>query len=153
MIYSFLVWDKHLHWIVVSLTLFCGFIQFYVYWIERPFYEEYMNTAFLIHTGIFFWSTIVLFALKVLEHAQFNGGVYVFIIGTPIIVCIIVTQRDHRFNLLMQNINKFQNGGAVLKQIRYFLQIRRGRGSHRRIPRLVGGQCGNHRQAGRDQSH
>ena len=123
MIYSFLVWDKHLHWIVVSLTLFCGFIQFYVYWIERPFYEEYMNTAFLIHTGIFFWSTVVLFALKVLEHAQFNGGVYVFIIGTPIVVCIIITQRDHRFNLLMQNINKFQNGGAVLKQIRYFLEL------------------------------
>ena len=123
MIYSFLVWDKHLHWIVVSLTLFCGFIQFYVYWVERPFYEEYMNTAFLIHTGIFFWSTVVLFVLKVLEHAEFNGGVYVFIIGTPIIVCIIITQRDHRFNLLMQNINKFQNGETVFKQIRYFLEL------------------------------
>ena len=122
-IYSFLVWKQKLHWIVVPLTLFCGFIQFYVYWVERPFYEEIMNTAFLIHTGIFFWSTIVLFLVKVLETTSFDGGIFVFIIGTPIVVFIIVTQKDRRFSLLLQNINKFENGESVFKQIRYFLEL------------------------------
>lgn len=123
LIYSFLVWKRNLHWIVVPLTLFCGFIQFYAYWIERPFYEEIMNTAFLIHTGIFFWSTIVLFLIKVLETTAFDGGIFVFIIGMPIVVFIIITQKDNRFTLLLQNINKFENGESVFKQIRYFLEL------------------------------
>ena len=82
-----------------------------------------MNTAFLIHTGIFFWSSIVLFLVKVLEKSSFDGGIFVFIIGTPIIVVIIITQKKQRFSLLLQNINKFEDGASVFKQIRYFLEL------------------------------
>ena len=60
LIYSFLVWTKSYHWVVVPGTTLLAFLQFYIYWVERPFYEEKMNYAFFIHTGVVFYSTVVL---------------------------------------------------------------------------------------------
>ena len=68
-------------------------------------------------------SLISLFLIKVLETTAFDGGIFVFIIGMPIVVFIIITQKDNRFTLLLQNINKFENGESVFKQIRYFLEL------------------------------
>ena len=65
----------------------------------------------------------MLFLVKVLEKSSFDGGIFVFIIGTPIIVVIIITQKKQRFSLLLQNINKFEDGASVFKQIRYFLEL------------------------------
>ena len=122
-IYSFLVWTKSYHWIVVPATTLTCFLQFYVYWSERPFYDERTNTAFFIHTGIVFYSTVVLLLLKILENAAFDGGIFILFIGGAMVAYIIITQKDKRFNLLLMNINKFSEGGSVFKQLRYFLEL------------------------------
>ena len=123
LIYSFLVWTKSYHWIVVPATTLTCFLQFYVYWTERPFYDERTNMAFFIHTGIVFYSTVVLFLLKVLENAAFDGGIFILFIGGFMVSYIIITQKDTRFKLLLMNINKFSEGDSVFKQIRYFLEL------------------------------
>ena len=123
LIYSFLVWTKDYHWIVVPATTLTCFLQFYVYWTERPFYNEKTNLAFFIHTGIVFYSTVVLLLLKILENAAFDGGIYILFIGGFMVSYIIITQKDKRFKLLLMNINKFSEGNSVFKQIRYFLEL------------------------------
>ena len=123
LIYSFLVWTKSYHWVVVPATTLTCFLQFYVYWTERPFYEERTNIAFFIHTGIVFYSTVVLLLLKILENAAFDGGIFILFIGGVMVTYIIITQKDQRFNLLLMNINKFSEGGSVFKQLRYFLEL------------------------------
>ena len=122
-IYSFLVWDKDKHWIVVPGTFIACLLQFIVYWVERPFYEERMNTAFFIHTGLVLYSTVVMFFLKILENAPFDGGIFILFIGMPMISYILITQKDTRFTLLLTNINKFDKGESIFKQIRYFLEL------------------------------
>ena len=123
LIYSFLVWTKDYHWIVVPATTLTCFLQFYVYWTERPFYDEKTNIAFFIHTGIVFYSTVVLLLLKILENAAFDGGIFILFIGGFMVCFIIITQKDKRFKLLLMNINKFSEGDSVFKQIRYFLEL------------------------------
>ena len=123
LIYSFLVWTKDYHWIVVPATTLTCFLQFYVYWTERPFYDEKTNMAFFIHTGVVFYSTVVLLLLKILENAAFDGGIFILIIGGFMVSYIIITQKDERFKLLLMNVNKFSEGDSVFKQIRYFLEI------------------------------
>ena len=123
LIYSFLVWTKDYHWIVVPATMLTCFLQFYVYWTERPFYDEKTNMAFFIHTGIVFYSTVVLLLLKILENAAFDGGIFILFIGGFMVSYIILTQKDQRFKLLLMNVNKFSEGDSVFKQIRYFLEL------------------------------
>ena len=75
LIYSFLVWTKGYHWVVVPGTTLLCFLQYYIFWVERPFYEEKMNYAFFLHTGIVFYSTVILLIVKILENAAFDGEV------------------------------------------------------------------------------
>ena len=86
-----------------------------MYWKERPFYEERTNIAFFIHTGIVFYSTVVLLLLKILENAAFDGGIFILFFGGMMVTYIIIAQKDKRFNLLLMNINKFSEGGSVFK--------------------------------------
>jgi hypothetical protein len=79
--------------------------------------------AFFIHTGIVFYSTVVLLLLKILENAAFDGGIFILFIGGFMVSYIIITQKDKRFKLLLMNINKFSEGDSVFKQIRYFLEL------------------------------
>ncbi len=139
LIYSFLVWTKGYHWVVVPGTTLLAFLQFYIYWVERPFYEEKMNYAFFIHTGIVFFSTVVLLLTKVLEKAAFDGGIFLFFIGCPIVSYIIITQKDQRFSELLTNINKFDKGDYVFRQIRYFLELADKKGKHRQSNILLKG--------------
>ena len=145
-IFSFLVWERSLHWIVVPSTLFCGFIQFWIYWIERPFYEERSNTAFLVHTGVVLWSFVVLFFIKVLENSAFDGGIYLFFVGIPIVWVIVITQKDDRFKLLLTNVNKFQSGESVFKQIRYFIELVEAKYKDRRSNILLKGYIALHEE-------
>ena len=139
LIYSFLVWTKSYHWVVVPGTTLLAFLQFYIYWVERPFYEEKMNYAFFIHTGVVFYSTVVLLLTKVLEKSQFDGGIFLFFIGCPIISYIILTQKDQRFKELLTNINKFDKGDYVFRQIRYFLELADKKGKDRQSNILLKG--------------
>ena len=137
--YSFLVWTKSYHWVVVFGTTILCFLQFYIYWVERPFYEEKMNYAFFIHTGIVFYSTVVLLLTKVLEKAEFDGGIFLFFIGCPVVSYIILTQKDQRFKELLTNINKFDKGDYVFRQIRYFLELTDKKGKDRQSNILLKG--------------
>jgi hypothetical protein len=58
-----------------------------------------------------------------LSNSNFNGCLELFFIGTPIIVAIILTQKNDKLGILLTNINKFQKGEQVQLQIRYFLEI------------------------------
>ena len=139
LIYSFLVWTKGYHWVVVPGTTLLCFLQYYIFWVERPFYEEKMNYAFFLHTGIVFYSTVILLIVKILENAAFDGGIFLMFIGSPIVSYIILTQKDQRFKELLTNINKFDKGDYVFRQIRYFLELADKKGKHRQSNILLKG--------------
>jgi len=90
-----------LHWIVVPGTFVLCFLQVWIYWVERPFYEDVMNTLYLVHTGIVFWAQVVFLFCKILQNQVFDGGVHIMFLGAPIVWFIILTQKDDRFNLLI----------------------------------------------------
>lgn len=46
-----------------------------------------------------------------------------FLVGIPLIISIIVTLSNRDLTLLFTNINKFENGEKVQKQIRYYLDL------------------------------
>ena len=77
----------------------------------------------MIVTGIFLWNTSCLLIGKVLEDTIFDGCLPMFFIGSPIIIIIISLSEDRGLTLLMTNINKFEKGEKVQKQIRHYLEL------------------------------
>ena len=74
-----------------------------------------------------------------MEKAAFDGGIFLFFIGCPIVSYIIITQKDQRFSELLTNINKFDKGDYVFRQIRYFLELADKKGKHRQSNILLKG--------------
>lgn len=46
-----------------------------------------------------------------------------FLVGIPLIISILITFSKHEMILLFTNLNKFQSGETVQKQIRYYLEL------------------------------
>ncbi len=42
-----------------------------------------------------------------MENTLFEGSLIAWMIGIPFIVLIVLTNRDHRIDLLLINVNKF----------------------------------------------
>lgn len=123
MMYSFMIYNPSLHWIVVIFTFILALAQFYVYWSERPFYDEKMMKIFLIYTGIYLWAATCLLIAKIFESSEFDGPIQLFFIGIPIVVTIVLTEKNGLFTLLLTNLSKFEKGETVIKQVRYFLEL------------------------------
>ena len=60
---------------------------------------------------------------KVLESTSFNGGLELFFVGIPIVSIIILCLKDQKLSLLLTNLNKFEKGEMVSKQVRFFLDL------------------------------
>jgi hypothetical protein len=123
MMYSFMIYNPSLHWIVIIFTFILALAQYYIYWSERPFYDEKMMKIFLIYTGIYLWAATCLLVAKIFEDSEFDGPIQLFFIGIPIVVTIVLTEKNGLFTLLLTNLSKFEKGETVIKQVRYFLEL------------------------------
>ena len=73
--------------------------------LKDHFMTKKTNMTFFIHTGVVFYSSVVLLLLKILENAVFDGGIFILIIGGFMVSFIIITQKDERFKLSLMNVN------------------------------------------------
>lgn len=64
-------------------------------------------------TGIFLWANLLLIIVKILEHTDFTGGLQIYFLGLPLIVALVVFDKDKRVELLVKNLNNFQRGEEV----------------------------------------
>jgi len=48
-----------------------------------------------------------------MENTLFSGTIMAWFVGIPFIILIILTNRDHRIDLLLINVNKFQSGSEI----------------------------------------
>jgi hypothetical protein len=122
LLFSFLR-NESSQWILIIVTFFLSGFMFFSYYEGRPYYNDTIMKVYLVSTSIYFWNTFVLLFGKILENTSFDGCLAMFLIGIPIITLIILSNFDNKLGLLLTNINKFQKGEKVLKQIQYFLEI------------------------------
>ena len=55
-----------------------------------------MNRLKSVLTCLFVWANFILFVCKVLEYSQFNGGLQLYYLGLPLIVALIIFEKDDR---------------------------------------------------------
>ncbi len=110
-------------WILIIIIFFLSSFMFISYYDERPYYSDKIMKVYLVCTGLYLWTITSLLLGKILEYSFFNGSLPMFFLGTPIIIAIILTNYDNKLTILLTNINKFQKGEKVIKQVSYFLEL------------------------------
>ena len=96
------------------------FIKFHF---NSPYYNETIAKLWSTLMSINLWTAVMLAFSKVMENTLFEGSIIAWMIGIPFIILIIITNRDHRIDLLLINVNKFQSGEEIQNQIRYILKL------------------------------
>lgn len=84
---------------------------------------------------------------KIMENTLFEGSIIAWLLGIPFVILIILTNRDHRVDLLLINVNKFQNGQEIQDQIRYLLKLIDWQVTNRNSAILLDGYIEIHKQS------
>lgn len=95
-------------------------------------------------TGIFLWGNILVVIVKILEHTDFSAGLEIYFLGVPLVIALVLFDKDKRVELLVKNINNFQRGEEVALQIRYFLHLVMSRDHDKRSDILLKGYIFHH---------
>ena len=83
---------------------------------------------------------------KFMEGTLFEGSIVAWMIGIPFIVLIVLTNRDHRVDLLLINVNKFQSGEDLQNQIRFILKLINWQATNKNAAILLDGYVEIHKQ-------
>ena len=105
-IFAFLAQTTY-HWFIIALLIILSTIAYYNYRTNWPYFNDKLNIFFCALTGLFLWGNLVLFLAKLLESTEFSGALQLYFLGLPLVIGLVIFDRDDRVNLLLQNINNF----------------------------------------------
>ena len=60
-----------------------------------------MNVFFCALTALFLWGNLVLILAKLLENTRFSGALQLYFLGLPLVIGLVIFDRDDRVNLLL----------------------------------------------------
>ena len=86
-------------------------------------YSIKIHTLWRLYSGLFFWACLVLFFVKLLEDTEFDGGMFTWLIGNPLMAAIVSVNLNTQANKLLEVKNKIQKGDVYESQIRTFLRL------------------------------
>jgi hypothetical protein len=89
------------HWFIIAVLIIVSFIAYYNYRFNWPYFNDRMNVFFCALTGLFLWANLVLFLAKLLENTDFSGALQLYFLGLPLVIGLVVFDRDDRVSLLL----------------------------------------------------
>ena len=98
-------------------------ILFMKFHFNSPYNDETIAKLWSTLMSINLWTAIMLSFSKIMENTLFEGSIIAWMIGIPFIILIVISDKDHRIDLLLINVNKFQNGEEIQNQVRYVLKL------------------------------
>ena len=90
------------------------------------------------------WTNFTLLISKIFYSQGFTKGIYVWACGLPLVILYLFFKSDDKIYFLSKNINKFQSGEEIEKQMRYFCRLFHGK--HRENEILLKGFIRNHEE-------
>ena len=142
-------------WIVILILNILSCTQFFNFYLIEPYFNRITQNFFNIINGIYMWTNFVLLISNILQNInfsnqstanQFGGSIYILLSGIPLIILILTFSKnsDDYIEVLSQNINKFQKGEEIERQMRYFLRLILRKGKDRKSEILLKGFVRNH---------
>ena len=116
--------DKSFQSFKIMVLVVASTVTFLRYHIDRPYYYTSMNKTLSLLNGIFAWTNYLILLGALLGSARFNMLLFIYLLGVPIIVALILTSRgDAHMKTLLTPVSKFQSGEEALKQVIHLIKL------------------------------
>ena len=60
-----------------------------------------------LYAGLLLWLSFILFFIQLLGQTEYEGGLYTFILGSPLVILAVIVKVDNKLDILLQNRFKF----------------------------------------------
>lgn len=101
--------------------------------------------------GIFAWTNIILLISAILDSLMFNMVFIVYFLGIPIIITLILTQKDTGLKILLVPLHKVQKGEEALNQFIEIISLIESKDSKRESAILIKGYINYHEMSCTDE--
>jgi len=133
--------------LLLALILIGSLILFVKFYFSSPYHNEVVAKVWSTLQALNLWTAVMLVFAKIMENTLFEGSIIAWLLGIPFVILIILTNRDHRIDLLLINVNKFSSGQEVQDQIRYLLKLIEWQAANRNSAILLDGYIEIHKQS------
>jgi hypothetical protein len=133
--------------LLLALILIGSLILFVRFYFSSPYHNEIVAKVWSTLHALNLWTAVMLVFAKIMENTLFEGSIIAWLLGIPFVILIILTNRDHRIDLLLINVNKFSSGQEVQDQIRYLLKLIEWQAANRNSAILLDGYIEIHKQS------
>jgi hypothetical protein len=131
---------------LLILILGGSLMLFFKFHFNSPYYNETIAKFWSCLMAINLWTAIMLCFAKFMEGTLFEGSIVAWIIGIPFIILIVLTNRDHRVDYLLINVNKFQSGDELNNQFIFILKLISWQATDKNAAILLDGYVELHKQ-------
>jgi len=83
---------------------------------------------------------------KIFLPFEFTGGIYLFLLGVPLVVLFFFFSSDGSFEMVSKNINEFKTGEEIQRQLRYFMYFVDEKNNEKEIEIFLKGLIYNHEE-------
>jgi len=133
--------------ILLALILIGSVVIFVKFYFNSPYHDEIIAKLWACIAAINLWTAVMVVFSRIMENTLFEGSIIAWLLGIPFVVLIILTNRDNRIDLLLINVNKFQNGEEIQSQIRYILKLIDWQATNKNAAILLDGYLEIHKQS------
>ena len=124
--YFLFIFDKQIeeeHWIIIIIINFLAGLNAYCNLFIQDFSSILIQKFNVFLSLTLFWSFLILLFQKILQHSQFNGGIYLFFLGILLILLYCLYYTGKNINNLTKCFNNINSSINCLNYIKAYLKI------------------------------
>ncbi|CAD8125809.1 unnamed protein product [Paramecium sonneborni] len=114
---------KSYDYLMILIMLIGSFIIFWKIHIEQPFNNFYIQKAWSMLVALNLWGVILICFAKFLEGILFQGTIYAWIAGVPLMIAAIIKSDKLHYDLLLLNLNKVQDPDQIVSLTNHLLKL------------------------------
>ncbi len=123
-VFLFTFFGEGNQWPLIFSLFFLSFWLLLFYLKELPDYNLEILRLKILKNSLFFWSTICLISIKVLDSfIQINSGIVIFFLGWPLIFFLIYLRIQSPLSYLLIDPSKLTTSNAFIQRISFIISI------------------------------
>ena len=95
-------------WTLIVILFFGSLVNFHNFQNSDVYLWYKVHVVWKLYSGVYFWTCFILFFVKLFEDTDFEGGIYTWLIGAPLMGLIVAVNLNTYATILLQNKNKIQ---------------------------------------------
>ena len=129
---------------LVIVCFILSIMLWFNFYIDQPYFNKFFMKTQLAIWGVYLWNCIIFFIAMLFKNSEYDGFIYIFFMGIPVIVLIIWYESENKLETIHLNIDKLNSDKAVIWKMDNLISIIDDRNEKREYQIILYGYMETH---------